>query len=105
MIHVRRGDVVLHGKFSRAYHKISEYLQTARHLMSPNILLLTDDANAVTEALAHRKLPRADFPLTWYYIDRPRHHGVSLDTQEGNEFDSVGMFQWVTLLIMLSSLS
>lgn len=74
-IHVRRGDVVLHGRFSRRYHALSEYLnaleQQGYDLMNANLLLLTDDANAIIEATQRYSQYR------WYYIDRPRHVGPS----------------------------
>jgi len=69
VFHVRRADVVLHGKFSRRYHAIQEYIQAAgRHLHS-NILLLSDDQNAIQEALN-------EFPnYRWIYWNRTRHKG------------------------------
>ena len=82
VIHVRRADVILHGAFSRKYHKIREYVQayledhaaaadrdTPRH-----ILVLTDDANVIPEALEYTK--RTQSPWHWYYFDRPRFHGA-----------------------------
>ena len=80
--HVRRGDVVLHGNFSRRYHAISEYMnawekqqrnvqQQQQHPSAmTNVLLLTDDANAITEALSLHKSS-----YRWFYLRRPRHHG------------------------------
>jgi hypothetical protein len=70
-IHVRRNDVVRHGKFSRRYHRVSEYMSAAqkRNILATNILLLTDDANAVIEAT--RTYPQYD----WFYMERPRHEG------------------------------
>ena len=50
VMHVRRADVVLHGDQSRRYHAISEYLD-ASDAIEHNVLLLTDDQNAVSEAL------------------------------------------------------
>jgi hypothetical protein len=93
--HVRRGDVVLHGKFSRRYHAVSEYmdayriyqkgqqqpflpydfagwLSSSRQYPLPDlreILLLTDDANAIVEAtMLHQA-------YEWRYINRPRFAG------------------------------
>ena len=77
VMHVRRGDVLLHGKSSRRYHAISEYLNstaatTTTTAASPlfqihrNILLLTDDANAIVEAQQLHPEYR------WMFIDRPR---------------------------------
>jgi hypothetical protein len=75
VMHVRRADVVLHGKFSRRYHAISEYLRALHREFGENsnpgnILLLTDDANAIHEATT--LYPQ----YQWYYLDRPRHHGA-----------------------------
>jgi hypothetical protein len=77
VMHVRRSDVVLHGVFSRAYHKISEYVRAASPLLGPNVLLLTDDANAIAEALAYNSRRRNNDKHTihWFYLDRPRHKG------------------------------
>jgi hypothetical protein len=69
ILHVRRSDVVLHGVQSRRYHDIREYM----NLTDPDIwtvLLLTDDDNAVQEAL--REYPNHQ----WVYIPRPRFHGA-----------------------------
>jgi hypothetical protein len=60
--------VVLHGKFSRRYRAVREYLQ-AVPVQHRNLLLLTDDENAVSEAL-HRH-PQ----YSWFSLDRPRHKG------------------------------
>jgi hypothetical protein len=82
--HVRRGDVVLHGKHCRRYHAIAEYVRAYQHEQTnrrsfwnsasslPNldeILLMTDDANAVVEA-------ETQYPnLRWRYVPRPRYRG------------------------------
>jgi hypothetical protein len=82
VIHVRRADVVLHGRWSRRYHAIHEYLDAlqqtkfGRLSISPlfgsrNILLLTDDSNAVTEAVQHHT------SYHWMYLTRYRHKGAS----------------------------
>lgn len=72
VIHVRRSDVVLE---NRRYYTISEYLDELWNQTShkpsdnPYFLLLTDDANAIGEALAlHRQ-------YNWMYFDRPRYRG------------------------------
>jgi hypothetical protein len=71
VVHVRRADVVLHGKFSRRYRPIQDYLQAmSSTLTSRNIFLLTDDANAIVEALRYTN-------YNWFYIDRPRHKGAA----------------------------
>jgi hypothetical protein len=73
VIHVRRSDVAFHGTASRKYYPISDYidkLPPERRAKGANVLLLTDDANAVNEALDF-------FPdLHWHYLDRPRHRGT-----------------------------
>jgi hypothetical protein len=70
VMHVRRGDVLHHGQHSRRYHAISEYLNatasTPSFQIHPNILLLTDDANAIVEATQQYKNYR------WMFVQRPR---------------------------------
>jgi hypothetical protein len=82
--HVRRGDVVLHGKHSRRYHAIAEYVDAYQQERTnresfwsaesnlidlDEVLLITDDANAIAEAQTlHPK-------LRWRYVPRPRHRG------------------------------
>lgn len=67
-LHVRRGDVVTHGTHSRRYFSIAEYLNTTNKV-EHNIFLLTDDHNAIGEALH-------EFPeRNWMFIDRPRYRG------------------------------
>ena len=81
VVHVRRADVVLHGRFSRRYHKIAEYMSSVmsslppqqQRQLGPHILLLTDDANAIAEALAYNR--RHNLHYQWHYFDRPRHKG------------------------------
>lgn len=72
VFHVRRADIVLHGNWSRRYRPIEEYVEAAKNhsVSNKNILLLTDDANAIEEALA-------EFPhFNWMYIKRKRHRGA-----------------------------
>lgn len=70
VFHVRRGDVVKHGIHSRKYHSIAEYLnRTGEIQIEPNILLLTDDANAISEA------KHTSPTHNWMSIDRPRYKG------------------------------
>jgi len=81
-VHVRRADVVLHGKWSRKYHPIQEYINalTEQHPQhARNLLLLTDDANAVTEALQLLSSPSsaADDDYRWFYLQRTRHQGAA----------------------------
>ena len=68
VMHVRRGDVVLHDDWSRRYHAIEEYVH-ATEKISNTIFLLTDDDNAIKEA--HEKFP--DFH--WVHIERQRFKG------------------------------
>ena len=72
-IHVRRNDVVKDGIQSRKYFAISEYLERIPSLMrnkSANILLFTDDANAIDEA--HEFHP----DYNWMYVNRTRYRGA-----------------------------
>jgi len=69
-IHVRRGDVVLHGgDLKRRYHAISEYIHATNNL-DKNVYIMTDDQNALNEA-------KIEFPnIHWMYIDRPRYRAA-----------------------------
>lgn len=67
--HVRRADIVLHKNRIRRYHEIDDYVERMDK-STKNIFLLTDDDNAVGEALT--KFPE----YNWMYIDRPRHKGA-----------------------------
>ena len=68
-MHVRRNDIVLHSQQARKFHPIGEYMNASNNIR-PNILLLTDDHNALGEATTQ-------FPqYNWIYIDRPRFQGV-----------------------------
>jgi hypothetical protein len=69
VIHVRRGDVVLHDGQYRRYFPLQDYMQAARHDITKTILLLTDDANAILEA-------KTLYPNhTWVTMDRKRYQG------------------------------
>jgi hypothetical protein len=75
VIHVRRADVVLHDELSRRYFPVADYVKMIPEEKLTNvnhyILLLTDDSNAIDEALVF-------FPeLKWKYLDRPRFKGSS----------------------------
>uniref|UniRef100_A0A7S2XLN4 Peptide-O-fucosyltransferase n=1 Tax=Attheya septentrionalis TaxID=420275 RepID=A0A7S2XLN4_9STRA len=86
VMHVRRSDVVLHkGITPRRYHNISEYVdamlakfndpddrsEDVSNLGMPStILLLTDDQNAIEEALT--QYPK----YHWVYMNRSRHRGA-----------------------------
>jgi hypothetical protein len=70
VMHVRRGDVGM-DLANRPYYDIKEYFDAARGNLSYNIFLLTDDQNAIDEALT-------EFPqYNWMYINRPRFKGSS----------------------------
>jgi len=69
VMHVRRTDIVLHGEWSRKYRQIKEYI-TALDNSTKNILLLTDDQNAIEEA----QTLHPDYH--WMFIERPRHRGA-----------------------------
>eukprot|EP00567_Pseudictyota_dubia_P001634 CAMPEP_0197468106 /NCGR_PEP_ID=MMETSP1175-20131217/65913_1 /TAXON_ID=1003142 /ORGANISM="Triceratium dubium, Strain CCMP147" /LENGTH=284 /DNA_ID=CAMNT_0043004201 /DNA_START=764 /DNA_END=1618 /DNA_ORIENTATION=- len=68
LLHVRRGDIVLEGKNSRRYYPISDYLSMLPNA-TKNILLYTDDANAIDEA--------EDFhpEYNWMYLAKKRYRG------------------------------
>lgn len=67
-IHVRRGDIILDpGDVKRQYFPIKDYLNASFHVQR-NIFLMTDDANAITEA-------KQEFPdYNWMYVQRTRFH-------------------------------
>ena len=69
--HVRRADVIAEGKSSRKYYAIEDYIGRLHqgHANHTTILLLTDDANAIDEALEFH--PEYD----WKFINRTRHRG------------------------------
>lgn len=67
--HVRRADIVLHKNRIRRYHEIDDYVERMDK-DTKNIFLLTDDENAIGEALT--KFPQ----YNWIFIDRPRHKGA-----------------------------
>ena len=69
VMHVRRADVVLHGKSSRKYYPVSAYVDLLPEDRRKDIFLLTDDQNAIDEA--HEFYP----DIRWHYIDRPRFRG------------------------------
>jgi hypothetical protein len=72
VLHVRRGDVLIRKKKARSYHAIAEYINTSsvKVPIHPNILLLSDDNNAIGEATAL-------FPeYNWMFMNRPRFRGT-----------------------------
>jgi len=72
VIHVRRGDVILHGQSSRRYFAIREYIEKGGEaLEGKQLLLLTDDQNAIEEAIGQ-------FPdRNWTYVNRTRFRASS----------------------------
>jgi hypothetical protein len=77
ILHVRRADVVLNQEVShdiRRYYPIADYINNANvaipGALHHNILLLTDDHNAIAEA-------EDQFPqYHWMYLNRTRHRGA-----------------------------
>lgn len=72
VFHVRRADVSFEHDDGRRYHSIAEYMNAGANGDFPihrNILLLTDDANAIEEAT--RGYPQ----YSWMYIHRKRFRG------------------------------
>ena len=71
-MHVRRSDIQGHGR--RKYHDIKEYIDIMTKKLGNerlhNVLLLTDDKNAIEEA--HGEYPNKN----WMYFDRPRFRGT-----------------------------
>ena len=72
VMHVHRSDIVLHGEFSRKYRQIQEYIDALPDDSTKNILLLTDDQNAVDEA----RTLHTDY--NWMIIDKPRRRGAGV---------------------------
>ena len=72
VMHVRRADVVINpfSNVTRRYYPIDDYIQGAQDVLQPNILLLTDDQNAISEA--EYKFPQ----YHWMYLNRTRHRGA-----------------------------
>jgi Alpha-(1,6)-fucosyltransferase N- and catalytic domains len=68
-IHVRRGDIILHNSTTRKYHAVEEYMNTTIDV-DRNVLLLTDDQNAIAEA--ESKFPQ----YNWMYEKRQRHNAT-----------------------------
>lgn len=68
VFHVRRSDIKGHGK--RKYHKISDFVKAAGAMLHDNILLLTDDQDAIDEA--QRQYPHQN----WMYFNRTRFRGT-----------------------------
>jgi len=81
VMHVRRSDVVKDNtrkrKRPRKYYPISKYINATYNMkVSKNILLLTDDQNAIEEALL-------EFPeYNWIYLNRKRFRGDEGEWQD-----------------------
>lgn len=73
VLHVRRADVILHQEHSRKYYPISDYMKLvpSSRKQQHSIFLLTDDANAIDEALEF--FPHAH----WFYFNRSRFRGAA----------------------------
>jgi len=72
VIHVRRSDVVLGGLADRSYHPVQEYLNLLSGRERERIIIITDDQDAIDEALEfHSRY------TTWHYIKRQRHSGAT----------------------------
>jgi len=71
VIHIRRTDVVLHGSLSRKYYPVEAYLTKLQKSFPTvkNILLFTDDANAIEEATDLHP------DYHWMYFQKKRHRG------------------------------
>lgn len=81
VMHVRRGDVVMHRSGGRAYLSIEAYVRAGRGMMDAlgvrTVLLFTDSQGAIDEALRCEK----DFPdvckgVKWRFIDKKRWVGA-----------------------------
>lgn len=68
VVHVRRGDIVLHENESRRYIPLEEYMEASKNI-TKTVLLLTDDDNAIKEA--QFKYPNH----TWVYSKKARFKG------------------------------
>mmetsp|Transcript_32219 Transcript_32219/g.32845 ORF Transcript_32219/g.32845 Transcript_32219/m.32845 type:complete len:466 (-) Transcript_32219:29-1426(-) len=77
VMHVRRGDILLHGGYGRAYLSILTYVRVGRPMMDAlgvrTILLLTDSQTAIEEALRceteHGDVCRG---LKWKFVEKRR---------------------------------
>lgn len=81
VLHVRRGDVVLLDPTPRRYHAIDEYMDES-HNVTQNLLLLTDDHNAISEAL--HNYPQHN----WVYVNKTRYKGAEGGWEEHIPSDS-----------------
>jgi hypothetical protein len=101
VIHVRRADIVINpwGNATRRYHPMEDYINAAAGrddmILHDNILLLTDDENAISEA-------RFKYPqYHWMVLNRTRHVGArgGFENQipSGDPVDVVALLAEITL--------
>eukprot|EP00607_Mallomonas_marina_P003626 CAMPEP_0182440272 /NCGR_PEP_ID=MMETSP1167-20130531/86954_1 /TAXON_ID=2988 /ORGANISM="Mallomonas Sp, Strain CCMP3275" /LENGTH=624 /DNA_ID=CAMNT_0024634177 /DNA_START=836 /DNA_END=2711 /DNA_ORIENTATION=- len=81
IMHVRRGDSVMHRNQGRAYIPIHAYVKAARPLMDAmgvdTVLLFTDSQTAIEEALrCEREFPEVCRGIKWRYVDKQRWKGA-----------------------------
>ncbi|KAG7372743.1 hypothetical protein IV203_018886 [Nitzschia inconspicua] len=107
VMHVRRADVIHHSDgFARRYFSIAEYVNASKRadiispyddddkVAPPNIFLITDDANAIGEALT-------EFPTyNWMYIRRKRYKADEGGWEEQTPSRDY-VFEMTTLLSIL----
>lgn len=77
VMHVRRGDVLMHVGMPRPYYHVSAYLQAARPYMEALgvnvVFLVTDSQAAIDEAMqCHRDYPELCSELEWRYVNKTR---------------------------------
>ena len=72
-MHVRRTDVAMKADWARQHFSIRSYLQKLEEkgIDTKNLLLFTDDQNAVEEAITHHP------SYNWMYFNISRHRGSS----------------------------
>jgi hypothetical protein len=71
VIHVRRADVILHFENARKYYPVSDYVAKLPLNRRKHVLLLTDDANAIEEAVEFHS------DINWIFLNRTRYRGSS----------------------------
>ncbi|KAG7339534.1 hypothetical protein IV203_034532 [Nitzschia inconspicua] len=103
VMHVRRSDVLHHSSgFARRYFSIAEYVNASQRTNMitqetvPNIFLITDDANAIGEALT-------EFPtFNWMYIRRKRYKADEGGWEQQTPSQDY-VFEMTTLLSILET--
>jgi len=81
VMHVRRGDSVIHRNQGRAYLTIDSYVRAGRPLMDAmgldTIVLLTDSRTAIDEALrCADEFPEVCKGIRWRYVEKERWRGA-----------------------------